>query len=1133
MSRALSFDAYRDAATGSGLFSADFYLSSLLATGSVCPADGETLFEHYTGTGWKLGLSPSARFDVEAYLRRHPRLRERGVDPLRHYIEHAAADADAPGIAGEEAVRAIAFYAPDDEPGGGRNEWASGIGGRDAPRGPEAIAEQARLAREFGLFGFCFHLGWADGDPVLPRPVDLYLQNPDIDLPFCFCLANGNGRERTDEGPGAMSVGRNADARAEYAGIHSLLPAIADPRYIRVNGRPLLLVDRADLLSNPNQTFDLWRQVALLSGLGELYIAGLRLRTMTARDWGLDALVDFPPHHFKAPNLDALIAHPASAEGAPLLPGVMPGWDDTQSRGEGGSIFTGGSAQLFEYWLFDAFRRASRLPAGEPRLVFVNAWNDFAACPTLDPKQADRRSYLEALKRVSVEHSDPDHPLLALRAFLDRVRQTKRPAVLFVSQGGEPDDPQRLLLRLIDALLGRGDFDCFALLKRDGKIRAEFEVRGATFVLEELERPGWAYPEAVRFVVNRIAAQGRIRAALCNTASTGDLAEALAAAGLNVLGYLHELPSIVALRGAEDGVAALGRVSRRIIATSQTTRRRLTAHYGIPPGDIEAVTTGLRSVHGRLLDRRELFRRFRLPESGHVVVGSGAVGPGLDAFMQVARRLQTELRDAVFVWVGGDGESEAARLAALTEAEMLGISARTRFLGQTGETTSFIKEADVLVLTSREDPHPLAVLDALEAGTPVVCFDEAGGAAELIGRGAGAVVAYLDVAAMAASARAFLTDAGRRAAARAAAAALRGEFRWDSYVDRLVQRLLSLTIDPQAVRQGRARRVQKVAEDLCVIIPSYNHAQYIEAAVDSVLAQSLRPAEIRIIDDGSRDGSPEILRAIASDRLGIHVTARGNLGAHATINEALSATSRPIVAILNSDDLYHPLRFEELLPRFDERDAADLLFTRVRFIDSEGRPTRSTWYEEGIALLAQDLPLWLALFRRNVFMTTSNLVARRDALLSIGGFRPFRYSHDVDLMLRALFAGKKVRQADATLCDYRVHGANTISESGDGLALEEAYFLAEFIRSGQVEPSRTQLPFLYETLREKRALRFFRAFMGWRYLPERPFDYRTSYDYPDFAALIAAARVRPEPSREEFMDALDTAGSGWGRRAYG
>ena len=140
-------------------------------------------------------------------------------------------------------------------------------------------------------------------------------------------------------------IGQKHNPVADYTFIHSILEAISDPRYIRVNGRPLLLVYRADLLSNPTQTLDLWRQAALLAGLGELYIAGVRFRTMSAAKWGLDALVEFPPHHFPAPSLSpgdrkalevtegfsgdirdfergvhALVAHPAPAKDAPLFP---------------------------------------------------------------------------------------------------------------------------------------------------------------------------------------------------------------------------------------------------------------------------------------------------------------------------------------------------------------------------------------------------------------------------------------------------------------------------------------------------------------------------------------------------------------------------------------------------------------------------------------------------------------------------------------------------------------------------------------------------------------------------------------------------------------------------------------------
>lgn len=246
---------------------------------------------------------------------------------------------------------------------------------------------------------------------------------------------------------------------------------------------------------------------------------------------------------------------------------------------------------------------------------------------------------------------------------------------------------------------------------------------------------------------------------------------------------------------------------------------------------------------------------------------------------------------------------------------------------------------------------------------------------------------------------------------------------------------------------------RQIAEDLCVVIPSHNHEQYILAAVDSILTQSLRPREIRIIDDGSEDGSADLVRGLADAKIGIFVEARENRGAPATINQAVAETECSVIAVLNSDDRWHPLRIEQLIDSLRPGGGADVVFSRLRFVGPRERcEDKRNWYERGVADYKNGTPLWLALMFCNFFFTTSNLIARRDKFLELGGFGPFRYFHDLDYMLKAIFAGHTVRFVEKTLCEYRVHNRNTIDEDMEMLLFEEAWIVAKFLRTsfGQI-----------------------------------------------------------------------------------
>lgn len=310
---------------------------------------------------------------------------------------------------------------------------------------------------------------------------------------------------------------------------------------------------------------------------------------------------------------------------------------------------------------------------------------------------------------------------------------------------------------------------------------------------------------------------------------------------------------------------------------------------------------------------------------------------------------------------------------------------------------------------------------------------------------------------------------------------------------------------------GRTRGRQAIADDLCVVIPSYNHRDYITAAVDSILAQSLRPGEIRIIDDGSTDGSPELVRSLTSEKLGISVRTRENRGASATINEGIADTSCPIVAVMNSDDLWHPLRIEQLVGELRQGGGADVVFSRLRFTGAELRcEQKRNWYERGVADHRDGTPLWLVLMSFNLFFTTSNLIARRDKFLEAGGFGPLRYCHDLDYMLKAIVAGHKVRFVEQTLCEYRLHDRNTIDEDWAKVIFEDAWVIARFLRRSGGQLGDAERLSLAKRVCAKGLAGKVQAMLAILARDPQPFDDATLHSDPRLAGVRGHDDVEPE-----------------------
>ena len=256
---------------------------------------------------------------------------------------------------------------------------------------------------------------------------------------------------------------------------------------------------------------------------------------------------------------------------------------------------------------------------------------------------------------------------------------------------------------------------------------------------------------------------------------------------------------------------------------------------------------------------------------------------------------------------------------------------------------------------------------------------------------------------------------------------------------------------------------------VAVLIPLYNHERYIGAALASLRAQTRPPDRVIILDDGSTDGSLGTLMAspgalpphqvptrLAGIEPRIDILFQPNAGAHHALNRLVSlADDCDYLAILNSDDCYHPRRLEQCLAYLEAHPAVGLLCTRLRLIDETGHPLpadspRARWFSaawsfgSGVDDASRlDLAEWLGL--ANFPGTTSNFVARADYLRR-QSFAPYRFAHDYDLLVRAAL-DDKLAVLDAELLDYRIHAANTISTAPERLIRELLHVNVDLARS--------------------------------------------------------------------------------------
>lgn len=292
----------------------------------------------------------------------------------------------------------------------------------------ESIRAQADLARHYGIHGFCIHHYWFGGRRVLEKPLDLLLENPDIDINFCLCWANENWCRRWDGLEDDILLAQSHSPADDLQFIDSLIPAFNDPRYIKIDGKPLLIIYRATLLPDAKATARRWRKRVVEMGLPGIHlVAATSFDIADATSFGFDATVEFPPHKLnpKQVNEQYTKLNPEytgkiydyaiwkerwnnqNPKDGVHYRATMPSWDNEARRPGNGFSFVNATAEAYANWLDKICAETVTKPENE-RLVFVNAWNEWAEGAHLEPDRKHGYAYLHATANVLQRYQKPN-----------------------------------------------------------------------------------------------------------------------------------------------------------------------------------------------------------------------------------------------------------------------------------------------------------------------------------------------------------------------------------------------------------------------------------------------------------------------------------------------------------------------------------------------------------------------------------------------------------------------------------------------------------------------------------------------------------------------------------------------------
>ncbi len=293
-------------------------------------------------------------------------------------------------------------------------------------RTPGVRDAQFELATSMGIEGFMYYYYWFAGKKLMEMPVEDLLAS-DADQKFCIMWANENWTRRWDGSEQNVLIAQDYDRVSAKQFIDDVLPLITDPRYIRIDGKPVIAVYRITQIPDHVAVIEHWRAVALEAGLPGLTLVTVDVGTSMQgvegelAEHGLDAYLEFAPHNMFWSSLPRdhrglderfqgnLLSYNAMAEKAEerlnteapdhRYPGVMVNFDNTARRQWQPDMWYGSNPYTFRRWLNTTVSAVADRDRDQ-RVVFVNAWNEWAEGAVLEPSQRYGRTYLLAVRDV-------------------------------------------------------------------------------------------------------------------------------------------------------------------------------------------------------------------------------------------------------------------------------------------------------------------------------------------------------------------------------------------------------------------------------------------------------------------------------------------------------------------------------------------------------------------------------------------------------------------------------------------------------------------------------------------------------------------------------------------------------------
>ena len=695
------------------------------------------------------------------------------------------------------------------------------------------MARQIELAKNYGLYGFCFHYYWFNGERLLENPLKIFLEHTEFDFKFCINWANENWTKRWDGENDNIIKAQTFTAGWEIQFIKDVAILFKDSRYIRINGKPVLVIYRIDLLPEYSKISKIWRDWCRENNYGEIYlILTHSFGNVDPDTIGFDAAVEFSPNNLPTRKItdniqffsdqnnntvydyENLIELSVNQQKPPYkkFKSICPGWDNEARKPKAGSVFQGSTPEKYHSWLNRLIMYTQKTFQSDERMVFINAWNEWAEAAYLEPDRKYGYAYLESTYRAKCKEK-----------------------LIIAGHNAHNNGSQLLLLNIMRELISHFNIQLILLLKSGGPLEIEYRKYAQIYIGEQ----------HIKLFLSEISPEQIHNTALCNSSASGSVVKILSENGFKTISLVHELPLAIEKYQIEQDASLTAKFSNKLVFPAEIVKNKFfelfpncCAEITIRPQGLYMVNCFAETVK---IAKTNLYQEFNLHKDVKLVLGCGFgdYRKGVDLFCRTAELLVND--NLKFIWLG-NLSSDMQHLKDSSKVHFLPSSMDTNYISK------IFAGIDIFFLSSREDPFPAVVLEALSVGKPIVAFSGCGGFDGLIRENnlGYLVKPFSNEEAAEAISSLILNNEKCELISIQGKELINKKYRFREYI----YFLLGL--------------VDKDYKKVSVIVPNYNYAKYLTARLQSIVQQTYPIYEIILLDDSSTDNSLEIMNIFMS-----------------------------------------------------------------------------------------------------------------------------------------------------------------------------------------------------------------------------------------------------------------------------